>query len=179
MEERTDESLMIAVSRGDEQAFAELMQRHLNALHHYASRLTRSPSGADDLIQETWLAVWRRAGTFKPRKVRLSTWLHRILHNRYVDSVRRNRLVLDEAVVAAAPDIHDLGEAAEAAQRKALLDNAIAELPVQQKAAILLTHQQGLTNQEVAVVMGLSVRAVESQLARARRTLKDRLRESR
>jgi len=169
---------MSAVCQGDEAAFAQLMHRHIDSLYSYAQRLLRSSSGADDLVQETWLAVWRRANTFKPNQVKLTTWLHRILHNKYIDGMRRNRLILDEAVVnQQAADEHPPAEV-ERAQQLEQLQTQIALLPDNQKVAILLSHQQAMSNQQIATVMGQSVRAVESLLARARRTLKKSLREA-
>ncbi len=177
MDERTDESLMSAVCQGDKQAFEALVQRHINPLYNYAYRLLRSATGADDLVQETWLAVWRQAKTFKPGKVKLSTWLHRILHNKFIDELRRNRLVLDDNSVNAAVDEHTPAADAERLHRLQRLQQEIALLPENQRAALLLSHNQGMSNKDIAVVLGQSVRAVESLLARARRTLKAKMSE--
>lgn len=169
---------MSAICQGDEAAFAELMHRHIDSLYSYAVRLLRSSSGADDLVQETWLAVWRRANTFKPNQVKLTTWLHRILHNKYIDTIRRDRLVLDESAVTSQVAAEQPAAQVERAKQLQQLEKHIALLPDNQKVAILLSHQQAMSNQQIATVLGQSVRAVESLLARARRTLKNCLRET-
>lgn len=166
---------MAAVKQGDQNAFAALVHRHIDALYNYAFRLLRSPTGADDLVQETWLAAWHKARSYKPGQVKLTTWLHRILHNKYVDQQRRDRLVFDDTVLAAQPDPATPGATVEQAQQLAQLNDAIDTLPQQQKVALLLNTSQGMNHQDIATIMGLSVRAVESSLARARRALKQKL----
>ena len=89
--DRTDIELMDLVNNGNRDAFAELVTRHIDALYRYAMRLCRDPVLADDLVQETWLSVWRKSSTFKPNKVRLTTWLHRIIHNQFIDWTRKHQ----------------------------------------------------------------------------------------
>jgi RNA polymerase sigma-70 factor (ECF subfamily) len=110
--------------------------------------------------------------------VQFTTWLHRIAHNLSMDQLRRNRpepLDDPDAEVSEAP-----GPEREAAAREAAdqLERLLAALPAQQRAALLLTEVQGLSNQQVGDIMNLGVRAVESLLARARRTLRERVREA-
>jgi RNA polymerase sigma-70 factor, ECF subfamily len=169
---------MALLVQRDDAAFAELVRRHVDAVHRYLVRLTGSPDDADDLAQETFLRVWQRAGSYRPGTVRLSTWLHRIAHNLAVDAARRIRPArLDE--VDAAPDVIDeLTDPARTAASDQLsrrLDLAIARLPASQRAALLLCQVQGFANRDAAAIMGVSVRGVESLLARARRTLREAL----
>ncbi len=170
--EDSDEDLMLAVRNGDQEAFAVLVRRHINSLYKYALRLSRCATQAEDLVQETWLAVWKSAHRFSPGQVRLTTWLHRILHNKFVDAHRRNKLVNDSDVIDAQIDPYRPDLDAEQQQQLEHLQVQIDRLPTRQRAALLLTCAQGLSNSEAAQVMGQSRRAVESLLARARRTLK-------
>ena len=163
---------MARVAAGDEQAFERLLSGHLDRIHHYLRRLTGHPADTDDLAQETFIKVWLKAGTFRPGRVRVTTWLHRIAHNVAVDHLRKaGRTVRAEAAEplpdGVGPDA--LGQQAEERQR---LHDALSALPESQRSAILLRHQQGLPNPDVAAVLGVSVRAVESLLSRARRRLK-------
>jgi len=171
----SDDALMEQIRARDQTAFNRLLARHLSAIHGYTLRLTHSRADADELTQETFLRVWSRAETYRPGTVQFATWLHRIAHNLCMDELRRvHPESLDE------PD-QQLSERAGPEQatadreRAARLDRALATLPQTQRAALLLTEVQGLSNQQVADIMNLGVRAVESLLARARRSLRERV----
>ncbi len=166
---------MRRIHQGDEQAFASLLRRHLNAIHHYLFRLTGSRADSDDLAQETFFAAWRRAGTYRPGRVKFSTWLHRIAHNQFVDHYRKNRKTTREADEEL-PDVADSSpgprERRGIAEDRRRLHAALGRLPPNQRDAVLLCHQQGMSNREAATVLGVGVRALESLLARARRALR-------
>jgi len=187
--------LMARVQARDKAAFCRLVNRHLDSLHRYLTRLTRSTADADELAQETFLRLWQQAGSYRPGTVRLSTWLHRIAHNAAVDRLRRRR---GEAQTAPWDGLHtaagnrasELGPAAEpaldapdpealaaAAETGRLLERAIAALPPSQRAALLLCQVQGFSNREAAEILGQSARGVESLIARARRSLRAALME--
>ncbi len=163
---------MRRAQRGDREAFAMLVHRHIDPLYSYALRLCRVPSMAEDLVQEAWLAAWQNAASYKPGKARLSTWLHRILHNKFIDDVRKDRMDTNPQAIATALDATDIEADAVARQHAELLDGLIDGLPQNQKSAIVLAHIQGFSNAETADIMGTSVRAVESLLARGRRALR-------
>ena len=177
----SDEQLVRRVVRGDEQAFAQLLRRHLNAINHYLYRLTASRADADELCQETFLLLWRKAATFQPGRVQFSTWLHRIAHNRFVDYIRKAKRAgeIERPMSQAASALDrtsDPNGAPETIRRtdemRQHLHTALRALPANQRDAILLCHQQGLSNREAAIVLGVGARALESLLARARRTLR-------
>lgn len=176
--ERSDEQLMARVCKHDQEAFTCLLGRHLNAVHAYLYRLTGSRADADDLSQETFLRVWQKASTFKPGRVKLSTWLFRIAHNLCIDQFRKrlpsDDVELDEIADPAAD------QASELLNRRKLerLNIALQGLPEAQRSAIVLCQVQGFSNLEAAEILGVGVRALESLLARARRRLKKQLPES-
>ncbi len=168
---------MRQVATGDVQAFECLLARHLDSIHHYLVRLTGVPADAEDLAQETFLRLWLKAGSFRPGRVRVATWLHRIAHNAAVDLLRkpgRDGQTLDFEPVAQDPGPETLQHWAQEQKR---LAQALNALSANQRSAVLLRHQQGLSNPDVAEVLGVSVRAVESLLSRARRQLKSMLAE--
>jgi RNA polymerase sigma-70 factor (ECF subfamily) len=175
--ELSDDELMARVHQRDEQAFACLLGRHLDSLHGYIFRVTGSTADADDLAQETFLRVWLKAHTFKSGTVKLTTWLHRIAHNLCVDEFRRRPRATSDGL----EQITDPGadQATWQARREdvARLPAALDELPESQRSALVLCQIQGFTNQEAAAIVNVSVRALESLLARARRTLKSKLSE--
>ena len=166
---------MRLVQTGDQQAYARLLDRHLTRVHAYVFRMTRNRADAEDIAQETFLRVWHRARTFKPGRVRFTTWLHRIAHNLCVDAFRKRRDTVDadlDAVADGAPSADELNAAEE---RRKAVHAAVAALPERQRSALVLCQFQGRSNREAAEIIGVSVDALESLIARARRTLKSRL----
>jgi len=174
---------MNAVGQGDRAAFEQLVDRHIDALYAFALRLCRDPSNAEDLVQETWLTVWLKADGYRPGAARVSTWMHRIAHNRFVDTYRRKHrdadLVAQVGVDGSfsGQSVESIGTTEAPTASVALpgnlqaLSSRIDELPEQQRCAIALTYLQGFANKEVATIMGLNLRALESLLARAKRAL--------
>ena len=168
----SDEILMAKVQQGDQAAFAQLVHRHVDTLYNYALRLSKSPANAEDLVQESWLSAWTHANSFDPEKAKLTTWLHRILHNRFIDGTRKKTEVSDSEAIDAALASNNIGESIALEQRLAILNQMVDELPSEQKAALALRHFQGFGNEDISHILGVSVRAVESLLARARRSLR-------
>ena len=170
---------MAAVAKRSEGAFAVLVERHLPAIHAFNYRLTRNADDAADLAQETFLRVWSGAATWRSGRVRFTTWLHRIARNLCIDAHRRRRdaTPMDfDAIESGEPKPESAPE--QSAVRQAL-DAAIAALPERQRTALVLCHHQGMPNRDAAVVLNVSVDALESLLARARRTLRQQLRDYR
>ena len=187
--------LMAAVVRGDQSAYQTLVRAHLPAITRYALRLLGTPRDTEDIAQETFLRLWTTAVRWDPEKAKLTTWLHRITHNLCVDHLRRHKRVslvaeFDEQPRGEAqpysptePALHDaLFERAsdqptdqEALETKAehdALEHALMGLPEAQRSALLLCYFQGFSNKETAAIMALSVTAVESLIARAKRGLR-------
>ena len=170
---------MAQVVQGDRDAFASLVRRHLDAIHAFNCRLTGNAEDAADLAQETFLRVWHRGRTWQPGRVKFATWLHRIARNLCVDLHRRRKKAepLDQAV---ADDDGLRPNQAPAEQRlAAALSRHLAALPERQRTALMLCHHQGMSNRDAAQVLGVSVDALESLLARGRRTLRVALRDYR
>jgi len=172
-----DDALLVATARGDQRAFAALVERHADAIHAYVFRMTGSRADAEDFTQETFLRLWRKAGSYQPGRVKVSTWLHTIAHNLTVDALRRPRAVAGSLAEDDDTAAHGTGPFEVHAAREMLdrVERALSGLPAQQRAALLLCRVQGFSNAEVAEILGSSVRAVESLLARARRALRQAL----
>ena len=164
---------MERVVAGDKHAFAELAQRHLSVIESYAMRTLGDAARAQDVTQETMLRLWQQASRFDPARARLTTWLHQIAYNLCMDQFRHSaRLAeLDDVAHEAAVEPDSAGDT----QR--LLNVGLARLAERQRTALVLTYYQSLPNREVAEIMGLSVRALESLLARARKALREGLEE--
>jgi RNA polymerase sigma-70 factor (ECF subfamily) len=169
-----DTELVLRVGEGDARAYHELVSRHAARIRAFVMRLVRDDADADDVVQETFLRLWLHAAEYESRS-RVTTWLCRIAHNLAIDRLRtKNRLrpLPDEEtmpVSARQPKLLEEKRRAEA------LERAIAALPERQAAAIELVHRQGLSGAEASEVLGVGTEALESLLARARRTLKAEL----
>lgn len=171
MDEPSDHDLMARTAIGDARAFRILADRHAGRALWLAGRMLPNESVAEDIVQEAFLRVWRSAPRWRPQ-AKFRTWLYRIVVNLCLNARRRApHLPLDAAGEARdpapTPDEH-----LEAGERDRRLADAIAALPERQRAAILLTYQEGLGNAEVADVLGTSISAVEALLGRARQTLR-------
>ena len=166
---------MLAIQKNNELAYADLVRRHVDKVYGYMLKLTASPEDAEDLVQETFLRVWNKSTTYKVGRVRFTTWLFTIAHNKFIDLYRKKKdrkEVYDEQVFVG--NLEDLLQQEEKARA---LSESLSNLPENQRVAILLSHSQGFTNAEIATILGSSVRAVESILSRGRKTLRKLLTE--
>jgi RNA polymerase sigma-70 factor (ECF subfamily) len=176
----TDDSLIAAAARGDEVAFARLVQRHSARALAVATRFLASSSEAEEVVQEAFWRAWRAAARWRPGDAAFSTWLHRVVINLCIDRQRRAKLrrflSLEAAPEPAAPAVAADDRLAASGELSAVLDD-IRRLPARQRAAVLLAGSGEHSNAGIAAVLGVSEKAVESLLVRARRTLRMSLRE--
>lgn len=168
----TDEELMNAICAGDDSAYEAIVRRHLKPVSQYVWRILGSQRDVEDVAQDTFLKVWINASSWQPAKARLSTWIHRIAHNLCVDHLRKRREeTIDEEAVQEAGPLDEIAAGNEVARLRA----ALGQLPQNQRSAISLCHYQGFSNKEAAGIMDVSVQALESLLARAKRSLRKSL----
>lgn len=141
----------------------------------FSTRLVRNQAEGEEIAQETFLRAWQNAGKYEP-KAKVSTWLHRIARNVAIDRLRkksRNEEAFeldderDEAPLSGRPSRLLVRK-----QEQLGVQEALNQLPERQRSAILLCHEQGLSNPEIAEVLETSVEATESLLSRARRRLR-------
>ena len=166
-----DETRLVAlVRKGDQRAYSELVERHLPVIEVYAKRIVSDDTLAQDIAQDVMVVLWQRSSDFNPNKARLTTWLHRIAHNRCIDIMRKRQR---EVSWDPSESEHPLTESD--TPREQPIDVALKQLPESQRTALVLTYYQNLSNRQVAEIMNSSVRAVESLLVRARGNLKKQL----
>jgi len=171
MDGASDEDLMARISRGDERAFRLLAQRYLPRALGLARRVLGNEADAEEIVQEALLRVWINAARWRPTAA-FRTWFYRVVLNLCLNRKRR-------APFAALTELEEPADPAPGAlleierrQADRLLAAAIARLPDRQRAAVVLTYQEGMSNVETAAVLGTSVSGVETLLVRARRTLR-------
>ncbi|MDX2264209.1 MAG: sigma-70 family RNA polymerase sigma factor [Hyphomicrobiales bacterium] len=174
----SDDSLLALIARGSHAAFVVLVNRYAKRFHASAYYLLNSREDAEDVVQEAFLRLWRRPDMWDAGKgVKFATWFNRIVVNAALDTLRRRRRPMEALdVVAETPDDQPHpDEWIEANKRKALVDEAIKNLPEHQQLALNLCFYAGMSNQEAADAMGLNLKALQSLLMRAKSGVRRRL----
>jgi len=167
----SDEALMARVARGDEPAFRILSRRHVPVMLALARRVLGNAAEAEDVVQESMLRVWTHAPRWQPLAL-FRTWLTRVVVNLCLDRKRRAPWVELEAAGEIVDPTPGAGEQTERNERDRLVADAIAKLPARQRAAIMLTYGDGMSNGQVAEILGTSVSAVETLLVRGKQNLR-------
>ena len=177
-----DAELVRQLQDGSEAAFRTVVERYQNRIYRTVYSLLRNPEEAEDVAQEVFVEVYKTIGRFRGDAA-LSTWLYRLATSRALRNRRRAQaqkrfayftslLGFDNGVLHEPPDhAHPLA-LLEGQQQFQLLLAHIARLPNQQQVAFTLRHEQELSYEQIAAVLGTTVAAVESLLFRARNTLR-------
>jgi RNA polymerase sigma-70 factor (ECF subfamily) len=186
------ESRLIAKSkRGDAAAFSSLVSRYEDRIFNLAHKVcVGMPAEAEDVYQETFLTAFKKLSHFR-EDANLGTWLYRIAANLCWMRLRKRRAepvvpILDhphhhdeDPDLAAGGHFKDWSDGSEELARKKILREAVeaafGDLPVDYRLVVVLRDIQGLSNEETAKVMKLSLAAVKSRLHRGRLFLRDRL----
>lgn len=170
-----DAELVARVGARDASAVRVLVARKLPRLLALATRMLGDRSEAEDVAQETFLRIWNHAPRWREGEARFDTWLHRVVLNLCYDRLRGRR----EEPVDTLPEMPDTqpepAAHAELRARDARVRDALAALPPRQREALVLQYYQDMSNIEAAGLMGITVEALESLLARARRGLRAQL----
>lgn len=173
---QADAQLMEKLLGGDNTAFEELVHRHYAVALRIAGRILPVQEEAEDAVQEAFLKVWRMPDRYDPERGAFRPWLARVVVNQCLDRRRLLRPVDPiEALADAADDGPTPEEAAVSSDRKARVTAAMETLPPRQRAALALFYGEGLSMSEVAEMMDINVKAVESLLSRGRAGLRGAL----
>ena len=186
MKSDVDAELLALIARartGDGRAFDDLARREERALYRHAARIVGPGADAEDVVQDAFLSAWRSIRSFEGTSFR--AWLFRIVTNRALDRMRarkrRPELPLepgnDEEVTWAepaspGPELADL-----AASREALVavEEALTQVPAEQRAALLLRDVEGFAYEEIALMTGVEIGTVKSRIHRARVSVRNTL----
>lgn len=174
---KTDEELLAAHVAGDPHAFSELVYRHRDRLWAVALRTIGDSGEAEDALQEALISAFRRADQFRGDS-QVTTWLHRIVVNACLDRIRRNKSRPTsphpqfESAENAMPAGDDLLEQRET---QLIVAQALAELPEDQRAAVMLVDIEGYPIEEAARILDCPAGTVKSRCSRGRSKLAKRL----
>ena len=169
-----DATLLAAYANGDGQAARYLMARLVPRVRGQATRMLGSQTEAEDVAQDAMMRLWKIAPDWREGEAQVSTWLYRVVANLCTDRLRKRRggVSLDQVAepLDGAPSVT---AQMQTQARMTALSEALAQLPERQAQAVSLRHLEGLANPEIAQIMDISVRSVESLTARGKRALVD------
>lgn len=182
-DERADADLLAAHVAGDAEAFGVLFGRHRDRLWAVALRTMGNPEDAADGLQDGMVAAFRRAGSFRG-EAQVTTWLHRVVVNACLDRIRASKVRAADALpddleeragrgaLVASTDAGDDPEASALAdeRRRTVLD-ALATLPADQRAALVLVDMEGYSVAEAAAILDCAEGTIKSRCSRGRARL--------
>jgi len=186
-----DAGVVLEMAAGSEAALETLYDRYASAIFAAVYRLTSDRGTAEEVVQETFLALWNRAETFDPAAGSLAAWLHAIARNRTIDRLRAagrrpslvalssaagpdedatqalERLVSDGSIVGGARPVAGPEQAFESAGVQEAIGTALASMPEDERTVILLAYQEELSQSEIAARLGWPLGTVKTRTRRA------------
>ena len=179
LQDRRDKDLVAGTASGDRSAFTELYRRYSPSAFGLAVRILGEPAMAEEVLQEVFLSVWRRAVAYDPARGSVRSWLFAQIHHRAVDVVRREEAERRRSYINTEPD-HDSGvddviEEGWLSARREQVGRALQGLTAEQREVIDLAYFKGLTQTQVAKHTGVPLGTVKSRTLAAMRRLRDTL----
>ena len=163
-----DEDLISLVEGGDAEAFAVLYDRHGRPAYSLAYRMMGEKQAAEDLAQEAFIKVWRRAGSYRAQKGSVRTWILSIVHNRGIDQLRSHasRRRIQEKIEASAASSQPSEALAETWRntQSEQVREALNTLPKEQLKILELAYFSGYTHVEIAELLGVPLGTVKGRM---------------
>ena len=167
----SDVDLLAAHVAGDRHAFETLLSRHYDHLWHVAKRTSYTTEDAADALQEALLSAHRNAGSFR-RDAAVRSWLHTIVVNACLDRIRRNKARPAVSLSADEDDEpSDTRDYVSEVELSMVVERALAQLPPDQRTAIVAVDLEGRSTSEAAALLGVPEGTVKSRCARGRKKL--------
>lgn len=177
MLQTTDRALLTRIANGEALALRELYARHADRIYNTAISYVQNPVDAEEVTQDVFTKVWRSAENFKAES-QVTTWVYRITVNTALTALKkRQRYGFLGALTAShdPPDFHHPNAVLEERELNQALFANIYRLPDRQKTAFILSYVEELPRAQVAEVMGITLKATESLLMRAKSGLRTAL----
>jgi len=170
-----DAALLTRVAEGDHEAFTQIMTEHEDRVFSVCLRIMGDREQALDATQDTFLTAFRKAGQFKGEST-LGTWVYRIAVNTCYDILRKQKRRPSEPMPEYLdPADHGAQEEVESAGIRPEIQTALAAIPTEFRAAVVLADIEGMSLPEIAEVLGVPVGTVKSRVFRGRRLLAKQL----
>lgn len=167
----SNHTLLKLYANGDKESANILIQRLMPKIFSQAYSILGNQNDAEDITQETFIRLWKMAPIWKQDTAEITTWLYQVVKNQCIDKIRKDKKFSDENI----EDYQDIKlnafEELQNKERDKKLYNAISSLPHRQKKVTIMRHIYGYTNYEIADEMNISVEAVESLIARGKRSI--------
>jgi RNA polymerase sigma-70 factor (ECF subfamily) len=178
-----DEELMARVAEGDSDALAQLFQRYAGAVYSLGYRMLNDREGAEELLNEAFVRVWRQAPSFDARRGKFSTWLMSVARNLGIDQLRsrRARPQRSDPFTPEDPELDLIDERMNVerhvwqGERRRLIRQALRELPPAQREALELAYFEGLTQSEISARLGDPLGTTKTRIRLGLQKLRDLL----
>lgn len=174
----SDEALVALVAGGDSAALEQLYSRYGRIVYGLALKILNNPEHAEDVVQETFWRVWRRAATFQSGSGQFTPWLFGIARNLCIDELRRRQArpaatAVEDQVLLSIPDSQSpIDELTWEAERRRLITSALGALPADQRQVIELAYFAGLSQREIADQLASPLGTVKTRVRLALQKLK-------
>ena len=172
-----DRSVIEALGRGEDRAYAAVIDALHGPVYRFLMRLCRDSGLAEDMTQETFLAVWQGIGSYQGRS-KFKTWVFGIAYHQHLrqrDKRAVETVELVESDMSDASDLSDLSTVVAEAEEHALIRRAVYGLPNPYREVVCLIHLDGLTYREVAEVLDIPIGTVKSRMNGAFKLLREKL----
>jgi RNA polymerase sigma-70 factor (ECF subfamily) len=175
-----DEDLMQLVRQGDSAAFACIYERHSTAAFSLAYRMTQNRNAAEDVVQESFLSLWRSGARYDRTRGSVRTWVLGIVHNRAIDALRRSighdrRRASDEGLEERFEAREHTDVEAGRREEAREVRTALQELPADQSRVIELAYYGGFTHSEIATMLDTPIGTVKGRMRLGLQKLRHRL----
>ena len=174
----SDVELVALIVEGDHDAFSEIVAKHTDRFFALAFRTLHNKSDAEDVVQTAFIKFWQKPQSWNSDKSQFTTWFYRVVINACHDHHRKQKrnVDIDEKIFDNILEPIDseqtlLEQHQHDCQRKKLLEFAISKLPASQKDALNLVVYSELPQKQAAEIMNISLKALESLLVRAKRSM--------
>lgn len=182
-ERQLDADLLLRTARGDEEAFAQLYDRFSPGLYSLVLRMVHDEREAEDVLQDGFSHIWRRAATYDPERSSAFTWAVMVLRNKAIDRLRV-RYRLERTAAKAAEESRHVPDSDEAAalepamrEQRRMIRAALTGIPAEQKEAIELAFFNGLTHEQIAAKLATPLGTIKARIRRGLLRLRDALKE--
>ena len=165
--------LVRKIANGDKKALADLYELHSPVMLSVALKMLKNKGEAEDVIQDVFMEIWKRAGDYDPSKSSVKTWVFLRLRSRCLDRIKSPRVSRASRLTTdAANAIQDQGESAETSVSQRQMRDALSELPELTQRILILGYFQGLSMREIGESLDIPTGTVKSKTSRALQQLK-------
>ena len=178
-----DERLIRLITEAQEEALAQLYDRYNRLVFSLAFAMVNDRATAEEITLDVFMRVWQKAGTYRADQAKVSTWLTHITRHHAIDVLRRRAVRSDQYAVQWEEIVYtefpqqDPQESAELSLRRERVHAALAQLPPDQKQAILLSYFGGLTQSQIAETLKQPLGTIKTRVRLAMQKLHDFLRD--